>query len=321
MAAQRVMSVYTKIPEVKIAMLCSQFGVAMQAVKPIQNGVENSNWFITADDGQEYVLTLYEERKTAEVKTLVGILKALADNGLPVAVPITHSSGLLHTEFQGKALQLAPRLPGEHLDNVTEDMCFHMGKNLAMLHDALAMLSPPENYALAQFPWEEKRDTFMKTLSAEDKKLMYKVWQAYDRAQVATGYLPQGLTHGDLFLDNTLWKDSELTGLLDFTEVCVDHLLMDIAITANDACTDWDTLTFDDEKYASFLRGYQNIRDLTPAEQNALPEFLAMAACRFWLLRLDIAEQNAALQRDGEDVLVKSPQLMRDLAAFHFSKL
>lgn len=321
------MSVYTEIPENQVAMLCSQFGVSMSDVKPIQNGVENSNWFITADDDSQFVMTLFEERSIKEVKTLARLMLALDDAQLPIAAPLKHESGLLHMNYRGKALQFAPRLSGSHPDVANLEMCQHMGMMLAKLHAKLGRLKPVEDYTLAQFPWESVRDEQMAAMSPDDKKLMYKVWQAYERVQVGHDYdsdeeaLPKGLTHGDLFLDNTLWQGDTLTGLLDFTEVCTDHLLMDIAITVNDFCTYWDKGAFDNAKCSAFISGYDSVRTLTEAEHDALPAFLAMAAARFWLLRLDIAKQNADQNRGGDNVLVKSPQLMRDLASQHLSNL
>lgn len=316
------MSVYTPIPEDTIATLTRQFDISMGSVRPIQNGVENSNWFVTAEDGQEYVLTLFEERTPDEVAKLTGIMLALGDAGVPVAAPIPHTSGTLYTDYQGKALMMCPRLSGLHPEHATRDMCEHMGEALAKLHDSLSTLTPAADYTLAQFPWEQVRDTQMLKMSADDKKLLYKVWQAYTRVTVEAGdALPRGLTHSDLFLDNTLWTGEQLSGLLDFTEVCEDHLLMDIAITANDFCTDWAHVTFDHSKLDAVISGYERTRSLTAAEQAALPTFLALAAARFWLLRLDIAAQNAEKNRGGDHVLVKSPQLMRDLAAYHFERI
>lgn len=323
------MSVYTEIPENQIAMFCSQFGVAMAQATPIQNGVENSNWFITENNGTQYVMTLFEERDFNEVKTLSRIMQALDHAGLPVASPLTHESGLLHAKYRGKALQVAPRLAGSHPEAANLDMCRDMGKWLAKLHASLATLTPAEDFTLAQYPWQAVRDAQMAKMSVEDKKLIYKVWQSYDRVQIGLSHdyasdqdaLPKGLTHGDLFLDNTLWEGDKLTGLLDFTEVCTDHLIMDIAITANDFCTNWQNGHFDNAKCMALIEGYSTIRSLTRVELQVLPVFLAMAAARFWLLRLDIVEQNAEKNRGGENVLVKSPKLMRDLAAQHVANI
>ena len=300
---------------------------------PIQNGVENSNWFIIAADlaQTQYVLTLFEERNVDDVETLTRLMLALKAAGLPVAAPLAVidppqlNTSCLYSVYGDKALQLAPRLVGQHPDIASIAMCTHMGSTLAKLHASFAQLTPTADYTLAQYPWQRAYDQHLPVLNTDDKLLIQAIWQQYADCQLHTDAdaqsLPTGLTHGDLFLDNTLWQGEHLTGLLDFTEVCDDYLLMDIAITANDYCTDWQQMSFDQDKLRAFIAGYTQVRALTTTEHSHMRLFLAMAAARFWLLRLDIIQQNTTQDRAGEHVLVKSPQRMRDLAQIHYAQL
>lgn len=320
------MSVYTEIETSKLAQLCSQFGISMTSVTPIVEGVQNSNWFIHTDK-QDYVLTLYEAKTKQEVTKLTMLVNALVNSNLPIALPLQHESGMYQTLFQGKVVQITPRLEGIHPEETDALMCQSMGESLAILHEHLSLLEP-QKYALKFVDWEESRDQHMQKLPFDDKKLMYKVWQKYQASLVAVGKeLPDGLIHADLFFDNTLWQEDNLTGLLDFTEVCMDYLLMDIAITANDFCTNWQDyeetgdISFDEDKLDYFLQGYNQYRTLSDAERTALPVFLAMAATRFWLFRLNMIDKNTAENRGGDLVKVKQPDLMKALAAFHLNKL
>ena len=67
----------------------------------------------------------------------------------------------------------------------------------------------------------------------------------------------------------------------------------------------------DIEKAEAFLGAYQSIRPLTQDELACLDIFLAMAACRFWCMRLQVAQKNAAEGRTGEDISQKDPIEMR----------
>lgn len=132
-----------------------------------------------------------------------------------------------------------------------------------------------------------------------------------------------------MFADNTLWNlqvgEERLTGLLDFTEVSVEHYVMDIAITINDFCTTWgdaeqgETVNFDRSKMAAFLQGYESKRPLSEDEKRALPVMLAKAAVIFWLLRLNVIHYNRTEGRTGDNIMVKNPDLMKRLAAYHWS--
>ncbi|MFP5430442.1 MAG: homoserine kinase, partial [Gammaproteobacteria bacterium] len=106
-----------------------------------------------------------------------------------------------------------------------------------------------------------------------------------------------------------------VTGVLDFSECSHDILLLDIAITANDFCRQWPAHEPDGMRLAAFVGGYGEIRALSADEQAALPIFLAVAAMRFWLSRLDIGQRNAEEGRAGEHVTQKNPDEMKRLLA------
>ena len=164
-------------------------------------------------------------------------------------------------------------------------------------------------------------------MPADEAKLMSDIWQSYTDLPLAT--LPKGLCHLDMFADNTLWNlqagEERLTGLLDFTEVSVEHYVMDIAITINDFCTTWgmaeqgESVNFDRSKMAAFLQGYESKRMLGEDEKRALPVMLAKAAVIFWLLRLNVIHYNRTEGRTGDNIMVKNPDLMKRLAAYHWS--
>jgi len=92
-----------------------------------------------------------------------------------------------------------------------------------------------------------------------------------------------------------------------------DDLLFDIAIAINDFCTEHPTVQLNSDQLNAFIEGYQTVRTLTSDEQACLRIYLAMAACRFWLLRLQVAQRNAQEVRESEDILQKNPLEMRQL--------
>ena len=124
---------------------------------------------------------------------------------------------------------------------------------------------------------------------------------------------PRGFIHSDLFRDNTLFEGDQLNGILDFYELNKDEWLFDIAITLNDFCTEYPDVVLNEEKAIAFLNAYETIRPLTIDERACLELYLAMAAGRFWMMRLQVAQRNAALGRTGEDILQKNPDEMRNM--------
>lgn len=336
------MSVYTQLTDDQFAAFCQRFGVSFARAIPITQGIKNSNWFIqTTDDvdgAHSYVFTLFEERPPEDIEKMAVILNQL-DGKLPVAAPLAlldlgadseEKCYVIH--YDNKAITLVPCLAGAHPQQTTQAMCHEIGAALAMLHETLQALQPAEEYSVPLYPWADVRDREMQFMPGDEAKLMSDIWQSYSELPLAT--LPKGLCHLDMFADNTLWdlslnnsqKGAErLTGLLDFTEVSVEHYVMDIAITINDFCTTWgdaeqgETVNFDRSKMAAFLQGYESKRALGEDEKRALPVMLAKAAVIFWLLRLNVIHYNRTEGRTGDNIMVKNPDLMKRLAAYHWS--
>ena len=332
------MSVYTQLTNDQFAAFCQRFGVSFARAIPITQGIKNSNWFIqTTDDvdgAHSYVFTLFEERPPEDIEKMAVILNQL-DGKLPVAAPLAlvdSAEKCYVIQYDNKAITLVPCLAGSHPQQTTQSMCHEIGAALAMLHETLQALQPAEEYGVPLYPWSEVRDREMQFMPSDEAKLMSDIWQSYTDLPLAT--LPKGLCHLDMFADNTLWNlslnksqkgEERLTGLLDFTEVSVEHYVMDIAITINDFCTTWgdaeqgETVNFDRSKMAAFLQGYESKRPLGEDEKRALPVMLAKAAVIFWLLRLNVIHYNRTEGRTGDNIMVKNPDLMKRLAAYHWS--
>ncbi|WP_201512170.1 homoserine kinase [Psychrobacter alimentarius] len=337
------MSVYTQLTDDQFAAFCQSFGVSFARAIPITQGIKNSNWFIQTTDDTDgehsYVFTLFEERPPADIEKMAVILNQL--NGkLPVAAPLAviepdaakidadHDKRYV-IHYEDKAITLVPCLAGTHPEHTTQAMCHEIGAALALLHETLQALQPSEQYGVPLYPWSDVRDRESQFMPSDEAKLMSDIWRAYTELPLAT--LPKGLCHLDMFADNTLWHlqkgESRLTGLLDFTEVSAEHYVMDIAITVNDFCTTWgdaeqgESVNFDRSKMAAFLQGYESKRPLGDDEKRALPVMLAKAAVIFWLLRLNVIHYNRTEGRTGDNIMVKNPDLMKRLSAYHWSQV
>ena len=97
--------------------------------------------------------------------------------------------------------------------------------------------------------------------------------------------LPLGVIHADLFPDNVFFLGESVSGLIDFTFACNDMLAYDVAICLNAWCFESDC-SFNVTKARAFLNAYGRERELTEAEQDALPLLARGAALRFLLTRL-----------------------------------
>lgn len=329
------MSVYTHLSEDEFFAFCGLYNVTFKKATPITQGIKNSNWFIqTASDKTDdfsYVFTLYEERQPADIIKMATIMHALKDS-LPIAPPLIKMTAKGQDigsdcvmRYENKAILMVPKLEGKHPTTTTNQMCQDMGQALAILHKTLETLKPAKDYGVPLYDWTAVKQRETQFMPIDEAKLMNDIWASYASLPAD---LPKGLCHLDMFTDNTLWDFSaetpKLTGLLDFTEVSVEHYLLDVAITINDFCTTWGSATdgesvnFDQDKMQAFLKGYESVRTLSTDETSALPLMLAYSATIFWLLRLNVIFYNRQQGRTGDNIMVKNPDLMKRLASFHF---
>jgi homoserine kinase type II len=96
--------------------------------------------------------------------------------------------------------------------------------------------------------------------------------------------------HADLFRDNVMFEDGELTGFFDFYFAGNDSFLFDLAVCLNDWCIRHAPDDSDGQHDATLAQAmvsaYQSVRPLNAAERSLLPAMLRAGALRFWLSRL-----------------------------------
>lgn len=311
------MSVYTTVTPAEASAFLKRYSLPpLAGLTAIRGGIENSNYFVLLDDGRELVLTLFEELSAAQAVFLGPLLAHLDDRGVHVAAPLQDVQGQWLGTLAGKPAQLAPRLPGTHPANPDITQCRAMGMALAQLHLALADYPLQRANAHGAAWWNGVALRWQGRLATEDAGLLEQTLQLHDEACQRHHDLPQGLIHGDLFRDNVLFMAGEVSAILDFSETGQDYWLLDMAITINDWCRAWPGNRPDPLRSHAFIAGYEERRVLTAGEHAALPAFLATAAMRFWLSRLDVQRRNQEEQRSGEHVLEKDPAEMRELTRY-----
>ncbi|RYY78615.1 MAG: homoserine kinase [Moraxellaceae bacterium] len=305
------MSVYTTVILSEIQHLAQAYSFQITGLTPIQAGIENTNYFVNTDSGQQLVLTIFEEMNLIAIHELIPLLTYLKQQELPVAAPLADHTGQVIHFIHNKPAQLAPRLTGQPPMQPTLQQVSAMASTLAQLHVTLHSYPLHRDNNHGQIWWQHTRDELLPSLSQPDQALLQQVFTRFAVVQQQYPDRPGGLIHGDLFRDNTLFDSEQLSGLLDFSELAYDELLLDIAICLNDFCSQWPNVVLDNDKGQAFIHAYHQVRPLSRDEQQALPTYLAMAACRFWLSRLQVQARNQQEARNGEHILQKDPAEMR----------
>lgn len=294
------MSVYTTVGRAELAAWLEPLALGeLSDFVGIAAGMQNSNYFVTAG-GVRRVLTIFEHLTPAQLDFYLALMAYLAGKGIPCPEPVALGDGRLWRPLAGKPAALLSCLPGANHEMPRGEDCRVLGATLARLHLAAADFPEPLPNPCGA-AWRERLGSELAPLLSAAERALLLDELAFQRAQDCSG-LPSGVIHGDLFRDNVLWSNAQLSGVLDFYFAGADCLLFDLAVVANDWCADAENLS-------SLVAGYHEVRPIADAEVRAWPALRRAAALRFWLLRLEVRHR----PRPGEMVTIKDPAHFQQL--------
>ena len=289
------MAVFTEVAEDEARELLRRLQLGeLRELRGIHGGIENTNYFATTDrDGEvgHYVLTLFERLAPEQLPFYLRLMKHLASRGIPVpephAVPDQAQENLL-LHVCGKPAAVVNRLRGHSELAPSEEQTAAVGAMLARMHMAARdfPLDQPNLRGLAW--WNETVPVVLPHVDPDQAALLRSelALQNHVAASSAHAALPRGPIHADLFRDNVMFENGELTGFFDFYFAGVDSWLFDIAVCLNDWCVHLPTGAHDAGRARAFLQAYASVRPLASAERQLLPAMLRAGALRFWISRL-----------------------------------
>ncbi|MEZ5871884.1 MAG: homoserine kinase [Nitratireductor sp.] len=281
------MAVYTDIRDDELAAHLTHYDIGkLHSFKGIAEGVENSNYMLTTDEGP-FILTLYEKRvDPADLPFFLGLMDHLSTAGINCPRPVAMRNGEFLATLAGKPGAIVTFLDGVSVRRPQPAQCRQVGEVLAAMHLAGAGFALTRKNALSLQGW---RPLFDRTGARAEE--VEPGLAAFIRAELDfleanwPGDLPAGVIHADLFRDNVFFLQGQLSGVIDFYFACNDLFAYDVAICLNAWCfePDW---SFNVTKARALLEGYQAKRSLSAAEFDALPVLARGSSLRFLLTRL-----------------------------------
>lgn len=260
----------------------------LTALRGIQGGIENTNYFLTTDQG-EWVLTLFERLTAEQLPFYLYLMKHLAHQGIPVPDPQADgkSGDILH-KVCGKPAAIVQKLRGKSQLQPQPVHCAAVGSMLAQMHLAGRDYDREQPNLRALPWWNDIVPVVLPHLETPQAELLQAelAFQNHTAASSAYQALPRGPVHADLFRDNVMFEDETLTGFFDFYFAGVDTFLFDLCVCLNDWCIDHTTGAHDAAKAQAMLDAYQSVRPLDAAERELFNAMLRAGALRFWISRL-----------------------------------
>lgn len=282
------MAVYTEVTPEQAQTLLDQLNLGrLLALRGIEGGIENTNYFVTTQQG-EYVLTLFERLTHEQLPFYLRLTQHLADKGIAVPAPQTDARGELLFTLNGKPAAVVEKLDGQSQLQPQAAHCAQLGQVLARMHLASADF-PLQQPNLRGLPWwNATAPHILPHLSSAQAALLQAELAHQNVLAQSPQYaqLPRSAVHADLFRDNVLFVGERLSGVFDFYFAGIDTWAFDLGVALNDWCIDRATGAFEPELLQALLQAYQAVRPLQPVEQQLLPDMLRAAALRFWISRL-----------------------------------
>lgn len=305
------------------------YGLEIADVRGLLAGSVNSNFALTLVDGRGQVfLRVYEEQQLAAASREARMLEHLAAGGVATPQPLRRqdrapgSEGpAFIAEHAGKPVALFPWVAGDSLcqARVTPDATRRVGSALARVHLVGASF---EGASASRFDLDglDLRLRNLRAHAGGAQALPPEVAAAVDeltgrleRIRAATPRTsgPETLIHGDLFRDNVLWQDSEISALLDFESASRGSAAFDLAVTMLAWCFGDD---LDPALAAALAAGYTSVRPLSAEERGRLFHESLVAALRFSITRItdfELRPRGSGVYKDFRRFLARQRTLER----------
>jgi homoserine kinase type II len=284
--------VYTSLDASEVEAFLAGYGLGpLVALEPIREGIENTNYRVSAGSPEfHYVLTVFERDPAETIDETLRLTADLAARCVPcprpVAVPGTDA--FVRT-LRGKPAALVPFVEGVAITDPGPEHLEALGRALAELHLAGAELPFDRGGAhRAETLCPLARRLAERIRRAEPVLADLMVAEAAEQAELPEQELPGGVIHADVFLDNVLFDEGfppRVKAFLDFHLAGRGPWLYDLAVVLDDA--GWGGGGVRGERARAFLGSYRAVRPLEPAEFSLLPGYLRRVALRFLCLRVE----------------------------------
>jgi len=283
------MAVYTKINKRDISYINTKFNnEKFISFKGIKQGIENTNYLLKSEN-KKFILTIFEKRVSKkEIPFFLKLMEGLNNSKINCPKPLKTINGNYLIKLKNKTACIVSFLNGKDKKKLNSKNCFEIGKIVAQMHLVTKKMKlfrknsmgiKNLNSLLKSIKFKSKKSNNLEKFLANNLKNIQKNWPKK---------LPQGIIHGDLFMDNIFFNKNKLSGIIDFYFAGNDYLMYEIAICINALCFDKKKSKFmiNKQKIKNLIKGYESIKKISLKEKKSLNILCKGAAIRYLLTRL-----------------------------------
>ena len=283
------MAVYTKISINDIHLINSKFRIdEIKSFQGIKKGVENTNYLLKTKK-EKFILTIFEKRVSyKEIPFFMKLMDDLNQSKISCPKPLKDKNGNYLIKLKNKTACVVTFLKGKDKQTLNINNCYQVGKVISQMHSITKKLNLSRknsmgiknlNPLLKSIKFKSKKNSNLEKFLMQNLSNIKKNWPSK---------LPNGIIHGDLFIDNIFFNKDKLSGVIDFYFAANDFFMYEIAICINALCFDKKNNKFkiNKQKVKNLIKGYESVRKITIKEKKSLNILCRGAAIRYLLTRL-----------------------------------
>ena len=283
------MAVYTKINKGDISFINKKFDIEeIISFQGIKKGIENTNYLLKSKN-KKFILTIFEKRvSNKEIPFFMKLMDKLNNSKINCPKPLKNNDGKYLIKLKNKTACIVSFLKGKDKNKLNLENCFEVGKIIAQMH----LVTKNINLSRKNSMGIKNLDPLLKSIKFRSNKFSnlkkFLVNNLKDIKKNWPKRLPNGIIHGDLFIDNIFFNKNKLSGIIDFYFAANDYFMYEIAICINALCFDNKKSKFkiNKQKIKNLIKGYESIKKISLKEKKSLNILCRGAAMRYLLTRL-----------------------------------
>ena len=283
------MAVYTKINKKDILYINQKFNNEnFTSFQGIKQGIENTNYLLKSNN-KKFILTIFEKRVLKkDIPFFMELMAQLNKSKIDCPRPLRNQNGNYLIRLKNKSACVVSFLEGKDKKKLSLKNCYEIGQMIAQMHLFTRRMRLYRKNSMNI----KNLDPLVKSIKFKSKKFnnleKFLKNNFKDITRKWPKKLPNGIIHGDLFIDNIFFKKNKLSGFIDFYFAANDYFMYEIAICINALCFDKKNPQFrlNKKKVKNLIKGYEKIRKISPKEKKSLNILCRAAAMRYFLTRL-----------------------------------
>ncbi len=315
------MANYTKLTNIQAKKILELFGMSedssdLRELIPLSLGISNSNYKVVFSNRPSLLLKISNDKNKEQLQAEQDILVALHQAKYPFSLkpfPLKNQNSNLKYvyvyEFEDYHGVLFPFMDGIP-PGPSDFTCREVGKALGALHSLTIpneTLKTIRRHEEVGFGALEISHYTQSIHCPEDFK--NSVQELFPQGLDAFIHAPffKCLIHGDLYYDNTLFHQNQLSSVLDFEQAGIGEALLDLGISISGTCLEKGHII--DPLVHSYLKGYESVRPLPQLEKTYLIDgiILGLLSISLWRIkRFTEGNLNPSMKFSYRDLLQKA---------------